>query len=88
MRERDDLTHAPEKGERVNDLIAGMGRERMDLRARRTMILLLRIASFACLGVAVLSFAGYAPYAPAPIIVFLGTAGFGFGISVLGAPRP
>ena len=88
MRERDDLTHAPEKGERVNDLIAGMGRERMDLRARRTMVLLLRIASFACLGVAVLSFAGYAPYAPAPMIVLLGTAGVGFGLSVLEAPRP
>ena len=76
-----------EPPEGVDDLIAGMGRERMDLRARRTLVLGLRVASFVCLGVAGLSLGGYAPFAVAPIIVMSVTGAVGLVLSVLERPR-
>ncbi len=69
-------------------LISSMGRERMALRARKTTVALLRIASFVCLGVVALSLTGYAPYSLGPILVLTVTGVVGLILSVLERPRP
>ncbi len=77
-----------EPPENADALISSMGRERMALRARKTTVALLRIASFVCLGVVALSLIGYAPYSLGPILVLIATAVVGLILSVLERPRP
>ncbi len=71
------------------DLISGMGRERMALRARNATVLLTVVCSFVCLGTALGGFTGYVlPHAVGPAIVFLLVALAGFVLSVTVAGRP
>ena len=79
-----------ERGPEVGDLISGMGRERMALRARKTTVLLTVICSFTCLATALAGFTGYVlPHATGPAIVFLiaGISGFVVSISLAGRPQ-
>jgi len=84
---RKDAKDARKPPQGADDLIAGMGRERMDLRARRTTVTMLCISSFVCLGVAGLSLVGYAPFALAPVIVLSVTGVVGLVLSVVERPR-
>jgi hypothetical protein len=77
-----------EPPDNADALISAMGRERMALRARKTTVALLRIASFVCLGVVALSLTGYAPYALAPILMLIATGAVGLILSVVERPRP
>ena len=85
---KDGARDREESPEDADDLISSMGRERMALRARKTTVALLRIASFVCLGVAGLSLAGYAPYSPGSVVVLCVTGVVGLVLSVLESPHP
>ena len=71
-----------EGAKRAGELIGEMGRERLALRAKRTAVLLLGTSSSLCLLSALLSLAGYLPYAVGPSIVLIvaSVAGFTTGI--------
>ncbi len=79
-----------ERGSEVGDLISGMGRERMALRAKKTAVLLTVTCSFTCLATALAGFTGYVlPHAVGPAVVFLvaGISGFVVSVSLAGRPR-
>jgi len=81
---------SPEKNARVGDLMSGMGRERMALRARKVTVSLTVACSLVCLGTALGGFTGYVlPHAVGPAIVFLlvALAGFVLSLTVAGSPR-
>ncbi|MBA3795537.1 MAG: hypothetical protein H0X19_15565 [Rubrobacter sp.] len=76
--------------ERVGDLMSGMGRERMALRAKKVTVFLTVACSFVCLGTALGGFTGYVlPHAVGPAIVFLlvALAGFVLSVTAAGSPR-
>ena len=78
-----------EDGRDDADLISGMGKERMALRARNTTVLLTVVCSFVCLAAALAGFTGFIlPYAVGPATVFLGAAIAGFVLSVTVAEHP
>jgi hypothetical protein len=77
-----------ESGKKAGELIGEMGRERMTLRAKRTAVVLLAISSFLCLISALLSLAGYLPYAVGPSIVLMAASAAGFVIAALESRRP
>jgi hypothetical protein len=72
-----------EGGKKVGEVIGEMGRERIALRAKRTAVVLLGGSSFLCLISALLSLAGYLPYAVGPSIVLIAASATGFTTSVL-----
>ncbi len=74
-----------ERAESVDALIAQMGRERVALRAKRTTVVLLVVASLLCLFSAAASLTSLIPYAPGPSIVLALTAAVGFALAVLEA---
>jgi hypothetical protein len=73
---------------RVGEMIGEMGRERLALRAKRTAILLLGTSSSLCLFSALLSLAGYLPYALGPSIVLIVASAAGFTTSILESRHP
>ena len=72
---------------RVGEAIGEMGRERLALRAKRTAALLLGTSSSLCMLSALLSFAGYLPYALGPSIVLIVASVAGFATIVLESRR-
>ena len=72
---------------RVGEVIGEMGRERLALRAKRTAALLLGTSSSLCMLSALLSFAGYLPYALGPSIVLIAASVAGFATIVLESRR-
>ena len=77
-----------DRGGDVGDLISGMGRERMELRARKTTVVLTVFCSLVCLGTAVGGYTGYVfPQAAGPATIFLVAALVGFVLSVTLAGR-
>jgi hypothetical protein len=68
---------------RVGEAIGEMGRERLALRAKRTAALLLGTSSSLCMLLALLSFAGYLPYALGPFIVLVAASVAGFATIIL-----
>ena len=77
-----------ERGTDVGDLISGMGRERMALRARKTTVFLTAACSFVCLGTAAGGYTGFVfPQAAGPATIFLVVALVGFVLSVTLAGR-
>jgi hypothetical protein len=77
-----------EGGKKAGEVIGGMGRERMALRAKRTAVVLLAISSFLCLIPALLSLAGYLPHAVGPSVVLMAASATGFVASVLESRGP
>jgi hypothetical protein len=77
-----------EVGKKAGKVIGEMGRERMALRAKRTAVVLLGISSFLCLISALLSLAGYLPYAVGPSVVLMVASATGFVASALESRRP
>jgi hypothetical protein len=77
-----------EGGKKAGELIGEMGRERMALRAKRTAVVLLGISSFLCLISALLSLAGYLPYAVGPSVVLMVASATGFVASALESRGP
>ena len=77
-----------EGGKKAGEVIGEMGRERMALRAKRTAVVLLGISSFLCLISALLSLAGYLPYAVGPSVILMIAAATGFVASVLESRGP
>lgn len=77
-----------EGDKKAGEVIGEMGRERMALRAKMTAVVLLGFSSFLCLISALLSLAGYLPYAVGPSIVLMVASGTGFAVSVLESRRP
>ncbi len=84
------MKQGPEQDEvkKVGDVIGEMGRERMDLRARKTTIVLAQAASLVCLALAIASLAGYMPHAVAPSILLILIAAGGFAFSIIEGRRP
>ena len=76
-----------EGGKKAGEVIGEMGRERMALRAKRTAVVLLGISSFLCLISALLSLAGYLPYAVGPSVVLIVVSATGFVASALESRR-
>ena len=72
-----------EVGKKAGEVIGEMGRERMALRAKRTAVVLLGTSSFLCLISALLSLAGYLPYAVGPSVVLMVASATGFVASAL-----
>ncbi|HLL38743.1 MAG TPA: hypothetical protein VK357_03650, partial [Rubrobacteraceae bacterium] len=72
-----------DRGRRVGEVVGEMGRERRALRAKKTAVLLLWASSFVCLASALLSLAGYLPYAVGPSVVLIvaSVVGFAAGVS-------
>ena len=68
---------------RVGEAIEEMCRERLALRAKRTAALLLGTSSSLCMLLALLSFAGYLPYAIGPSIVLVAASVAGFATTIL-----
>jgi hypothetical protein len=68
---------------RAGEAIGEMGRERLALRAKRTAALLLGTSSSLCMLLALLSFAGYLPYALGPSIVLVAASVAGFATIIL-----
>jgi len=68
---------------RVGEVIGEMGREKIALRAKRTAALLLGTSSSLCMLLALLSFAGYLPYALGPSIVLVAASVAGFATIIL-----
>ena len=77
-----------EGGKKAGEVIGGMGRERMALRAKRTAVVLLVISSFLCLISAFLSLAEYLPYAVGPSVVLMAASVAGFVIAALESRGP
>ena len=77
-----------EGAKRAEELIGEMGRERLALRAKRTAVLLLGISSSLCLLSALLSLAGYLPYALGPSIVLIVASVAGFTTGILESRLP
>ena len=77
-----------EGDKKAGEVIGEMGRERMALRAKRTAVVLLGISAFLCLISALLSLAGYLPYALGPSIVLMIASAMGFVASVLESRGP
>ena len=69
--------------QKVGEVIGEMGRERLALRAKRTATLLLGTSSSLCMLSALLSFAGYLPYALGPSIVLVAASVAGFATIIL-----
>ena len=74
-----------ERGERVGALIGEMGRERLALRRKTTLIVLLRVSASLCLVTAFASLMGYLPYAVGPAVALLVASVIGFVASILEA---
>ena len=72
-----------EGGKKAGEVIGEMGRERVALRAKKTAVVLLAVSSFLCLISALLSLAGYLPYAVGPSIVLIVASATGFTASIL-----
>ena len=77
-----------EGAKRAGELIGEMGRERLALRAKRTAVLLLGTSSSLCLLSALLSLAGYLPYALGPSVVLIVTSVAGFTTGILESRDP
>ena len=77
-----------EGAKRAGELIGEMGRERLALRAKRTAVLLLGTSSSLCLLSALLSLAGYLPYALGPSIVLIVVSVAGFTTGILESRYP
>ena len=77
-----------EGAKRVGEVIGEMGRERLALRAKRTALLLLGTSSSLCLLSALLSLAGYLPYALGPSIVLIVASVAGFTTGILESRHP
>ena len=77
-----------EGGKKAGELIGEMGRERMALRAKRTAVVLLAISSLLCLISALLSLAGYLPYAVGPSVVLMAASAAGFVTAALESRGP
>jgi hypothetical protein len=77
-----------EGAKRAGELIGEMGRERLALRAKRTAVLLLGTSSSLCLLSALLSLAGYLPYALGPSIVLIVASVAGFTTGILESRYP
>ncbi|MCA1716766.1 MAG: hypothetical protein LC781_07870 [Actinobacteria bacterium] len=77
-----------EGDKKAGEVIGEMGRERMALRAKRTAVVLLGISAFLCLISALLSLAGYLPYALGPSIILMVAATTGFVASILESRGP
>ncbi len=77
-----------EGGKKAGEVIGEMGRERMALRAKRTAVVLLGLSAFLCLISALLSLAGYLPYAVGPSVILMVAAATGFVASVLESRGP
>ncbi len=77
-----------EGAKRAGELIGEMGRERLALRAKRTAVLLLGTSSSLCLLSALLSLAGYLPYALGPSVVLIVTSVAGFTTGILESRYP
>jgi hypothetical protein len=77
-----------EGAKRAGELIGEMGRERLALRAKRTAVLLLGTSSSLCLLSALLSLAGYLPYALGPSVVLIVTSVAGFTTGILESRHP
>ena len=80
---RPDVKH--EEGESVGDLIGEMGRERLALRCKTTLVVLLCVSASLCLVLAFASLMGYLPYAVGPAVALLIVSGIGFVASILEA---
>ena len=80
---RPDVKH--EKGESVGDLIGEMGRERLALRCKTTLVVFLRVSASLCLTSAFASFMGSLPYAVGPAVALLVASVIGFVASILEA---
>jgi hypothetical protein len=80
---RPDRKH--EKGESVGDLIGAMGRERLALRCKTTLVVLLRVSASLCLASAFASLMGYLPYAVGPAVALLLASVIGFVASIFEA---
>ena len=74
-----------EKSESVGDLIDEMGRERLALRCKTTLVVLLCVSAFLCLAAAFATVMGYLPYAVGPAVALLVTSMIGFVASILEA---
>ncbi|MDQ4063734.1 MAG: hypothetical protein M3122_07585 [Actinomycetota bacterium] len=81
MRQRD-------RGKKAGEMIGEMGRERVALRAKKTTVILLGASAFVCLISALLSLAGYLPFAFGSSIVLIVASLAGFAISILESRRP
>ena len=77
-----------DRGRRVGEVVGEMGRERRALRAKKTAVLLLWASSFVCLASALLSLAGYLPYAVGPSVVLIVASVVGFAAGVSESSRP
>ncbi len=77
-----------DQGRRVGEVVGEMGRERRALRAKKTAVLLLWASSFVCLASALLSLAGYLPYAVGPSVVLIVASVVGFAAGVFESSRP
>jgi hypothetical protein len=75
-------------GKKAGEVIGEMGRERLALRAKRTVVVLLGVSSFLCLVSALLSLTGYLPHAVGPSIVLIVASLTGFVGSVLESRSP
>ena len=77
-----------EKTRSVDDLIGEMGRERIELRAKRTTIFLLIASSVVCLLSAAASLTGFLPYAVGPSVVMICTSIAGFVLAYVENRNP
>ncbi len=77
-----------DRGRRVGEVVGEMGRERRALHAKKTAVLLLWASSFVCLASALLSLAGYLPYAVGPSVVLIVASVVGFAAGVFESSRP
>jgi fatty acid desaturase len=80
---RPDVKH--EEGESVRDLTGEMGRERLALRCKTTLVVLLCVSASLCLILAFVSLVGYLPYAVGPAVALLVASEIGFVASILEA---
>ena len=62
-----------------------MGRERLALRCKTTLVVLLRVSASLCLTASFATLMGYLPYAVGPAVVLLVTSVIGFVASILEA---
>jgi hypothetical protein len=72
-----------EMSEKVGDLIGEMGRERLALRCKTTLVVVLCVSASLCLTAAFATFMGYLPYAVGPAVALLVASVIGFVASIL-----